>query len=211
MALSRKRARELKRLKHSASDLWDDQREVLDHASRVVREAGRQVGYVGREEVAPRVRDTYEHRVRPVVATGVHAAQSAGDFTRDKIKHDVLPSLASAVASTLAVIEVAKDARVKDAVREIRRATDRTGHQLEVTGHKVKKATKKYGKKAEKYGQKVGILPPKKTGPGRYIVLGVGLVALAGLGYAVWQTLRADDELWITEPDAPAADPDGLL
>jgi hypothetical protein len=46
----------------------------------------------------------------------------------------------------------------------------------------------------------VGFVPPKSTpGPGRYIVLGVGVVALAGIAYAVWQTLRADDDLWITD------------
>jgi len=204
MALSRKRERELKRLKSSASEVWDDQRQVLDHASKVLREAGRQVGYIGSEEVAPRVRNTYEHRVRPVVETGLGAVHHAGDVTRDKLKRDVLPAIASAVASTLAVIEVAKDTRVKDAVREIRKAGDRAGHALDTTGRKVKKAAKKYSKK-------IDIVPQKKSGgPGKYIAIGVGVVALAGLGYAVWQTLRADDDLWITDGIEEPSRPDAL-
>ena len=34
------------------------------------------------------------------------------------------------------------------------------------------------------------------------ILLGVGL--LAGIGYAVWQTLRADDDLWVADEDPDA-------
>lgn len=200
MALSRKRERELKRLKKSAAGLWEDQREVLDHASKIVREAGRQVGHVGREEVGPRVHDTIDHRVKPLIETGVTATRTAAHNTRHKIGTEVFPSVASAIASALAVIEVAKDTRVKDAVREVRRASDKSGHLLEVSGKKIGKAKKKYTKAAEMYGKKVGIIPPKSTpGPGRYIVLGVAVVALAGIGYAAWQTLRADDELWISD------------
>ena len=39
MGLSRKRQRELKRLKRTTSELWEDQKDVLEHASKVVREA----------------------------------------------------------------------------------------------------------------------------------------------------------------------------
>jgi len=205
MTLSRKRERELKRLKHSASELWEDQREVLEHASKVVREAGRQAGYVGREEVVPRVRDTIDHRIKPTVASGISATRSAAEHTRDKISHEVVPSVASAIASALAVIEVAKDARVKQAIREIRRASDSTTHLLDTTNKKTKKAAKKYSKK-------LSTLPPQKKshGPGGYIALGVGLVALAGLGYAVWQTLRADDDLWITDETDDFTKPESL-
>lgn len=205
MSLSRKRSRELKRLKHAASELWDDQREVLDHASKVVREAGRQVGYVGREELVPRVRDTIDHRIKPTVASGISATRSAAEHTRDKLSHEVVPSVASAIASALAVIEVAKDARVKQAIREIRRASDSTSHLLDTTSRKTKKA-------AKKYSTKLAALPPRKKshGPGGYIALAVGVVALAGLGYAVWQTLRADDDLWITDDADSFTRPESL-
>ncbi|AWB88152.1 hypothetical protein [Homoserinimonas hongtaonis] len=204
MALSRKRSRELKKLKSNASDVWDDQREVLEHASKVIREAGRQVGYISRDEVAPRVRDTIDHRVKPTLATGVNATRSVAEYTRDRISHDIFPSVASAIASALAVIEVAKDARVKEAMKQVRKASARTEHAIEVGSKKVKKRTKQLRKQ-------VGFVPPKSTpGPGRYIAIGVGLVALAGVGYAVWQTLRADDDLWISDEPEDYPQPEAL-
>jgi hypothetical protein len=42
--------------------------------------------------------------------------------------------------------------------------------------------------------------PPKK-GAGTYLLMVVGAVALAGVAYAVWQTLRADEDLWVEEDD----------
>ena len=44
-------------------------------------------------------------------------------------------------------------------------------------------------------------MPPKSAGPGRYILIGLGVVAVAGIAYAAWQTLRADDDLWIEDLD----------
>jgi hypothetical protein len=44
-----------------------------------------------------------------------------------------------------------------------------------------------------------------KSPIGRYFVIGAGLLAVAGVGYAVWQTFRADDELWISEDDIDAS------
>jgi hypothetical protein len=47
---------------------------------------------------------------------------------------------------------------------------------------------------------------PKSSGPGKYILLGVAVVAVAGVAYAAWQTLRADDSLWVEdEPESDEA------
>ena len=44
--------------------------------------------------------------------------------------------------------------------------------------------------KAEQLGKKVGVVETKPSpGPGTYILIGLGVVAVAGLAYAVWQTL----------------------
>ena len=48
-------------------------------------------------------------------------------------------------------------------------------------------------------GTKVGIKPAKSSGPGKYILIALGVVAVAGVAYAAWQTLRADDELWVSD------------
>lgn len=178
MALSRKRAKELKRLRSAASDLWDDQKDVLEHASHVVREAGRQAANAGREEVAPRVRDAYDQRVRPVVDLGVASGRSVADTARDRVQRDVLPAVSSALASVLAVLEVSKDPRVREALSNVRKA----GNQ---------------------FGSKVQLAPAKpEPSPGRYILIALAFVAAAGVAYAAWQTLRADDELWVSDDDA---------
>ena len=178
LALSRKRAKELKRLKSAASDLWDDQKDVLEHASHVVREAGRQAANAGREEVVPRVRETYDHHVRPVVDLGVASGRAVADTARDKVQRDVLPAVSSALASALAVLEVSKDPRVREALSNVRRAGDR-------------------------FGTKVGVVAPKpQPGPGRYILIALAVVAAAGVAHAAWQTLRADDELWVSDDEA---------
>ncbi|MET4783633.1 hypothetical protein [Glaciihabitans sp. UYNi722] len=179
MALSRKREKELKRLREAASDLWDDQRDVLEHASRVVREASRQAGHVGREEVAPRVKDAIDHQVRPRISSGISTARSAADGARERFAHDVLPGVASALSSAIAVLEIAKDPRVREALGK----ASKTGSQL---------------------ASRVGVNVPvkKSAGPGRYIIIGFGVIAAIGVAYAAWQTLRADDELWVSdEPD----------
>lgn len=55
MSLSRKRQRELNRLRSQAEDLLNEQRNVLGHAGNVAQEAGRQALHLNAEVVAPRV------------------------------------------------------------------------------------------------------------------------------------------------------------
>lgn len=187
MAKSRKRERELKRLKGSANELWENQLEVLDHANKVLKQAQKNAGYYGREHLAPGVKSGID--------SGITATKNVAVGARRKISNDVFPALASGIASAIAVIEVAKDAKVKDAVRQLQLAGLRAGDGLEAGGKRVQKATERASAKLRKSAG----MQTKKKGPGRYIVAGAGIVALAGIGYAVWQTLRADDDLWISE------------
>lgn len=173
MGLSRKRQRELKRLKRSAEQLWDEQREAIEHASALLRDARRQAAGYAREEVAPRVRDAYEDRVRPVVREGVRAGRSAASWGRDRLD-DVVPAITGALGSALAMLEAAKDPRVRDVVRRVSSAGERAG---------------------------IVTMPRRSAGPGRYILIGLGVVAAAGIAYAAWQTLRADDDMWIEDID----------
>lgn len=174
MKLSRKRQRELNRLKRGASELWDDQKEVLDHATKVVKEARKQLAHVSREEVAPRVRDVYESRIRPGVESGLDAGRNFADATKNKVSRDVLPAVSSALGTALAALEVARSPQVRKALGRISQSTTKA------------------------------VAPTKSSGGvGRYILIGVGVVAAAGIAYAAWQTLRADDELWVSD-DADA-------
>lgn len=171
MGLSRKRQRELNRLKRTTNELWEEQKEVLDNASKVMREARRQLADLSREEVAPRVRDIYEHRVRPGVESGLDAGRHALGAARRKVSRDVLPALSSAVGSAVAAIDVAKDPRVRQAL----------------------------GRMRETSAKAIGVPAKPAPGPSRYILMGIGLVVVAGVAYAAWQTLRADDELWVSD------------
>jgi hypothetical protein len=155
MRLSRKREREFERLKREAEELIREQREVLSHASHVAGRAGHNVADFARDEVAPRVRRTYEKRVRPAAA--------------------------AAVGSAVGLIEAARHLPVRETLSKVSRS-------------------------AREAGAKAGLVePPKSAGPARYIFIGVALVAAAGVAYAAWQTLRADDSLWVEdEPDLNA-------
>jgi hypothetical protein len=163
MSLSRKRRKELKRLRSSAEELWGDQQDVLDHASKVAREASRQLNLLTREEVVPRVRTGYESYVRPGVYRARDVARGAGDT--------VERTLGSALGSLLSIGDIANDARVRRAV--------------------------------ERVSPRAAAVVQQKKGPGvgTYLAIGAGIVAAAGVAYAVWQTFRADDELWVADEE----------
>ena len=162
MSLSRKRQKELNRLRAEALDLWDAQQEVLGRANSVAQRAGRQAANYTREEVAPRVREGYDQYVRPVT-------RAAGDV----IGNTVIPAVGTVLGTALSVADVAHDTRVQAAVKRLQ-------------------------------GAKRELTKPAKSGPGfgTYLALALGAAALIGVVYAVWQTFRADDELWVAEDDS---------
>jgi ABC-type transporter Mla subunit MlaD len=46
------------------------------------------------------------------------------------------------------------------------------------------------------------VTAPKKTSnPVGYVLMAIGAIAVALIGYAAWQTLRADDDLWVEDED----------
>lgn len=186
MALSRKQRKDRDRLRKQAERVWDDQKELLDHAADVVREASRQASDFAREELAHRVKDTYESRIAPTIGSGVAGARSAAGTARDKLTREVLPAVTSALGTALAAIEVARDKQVREAVSRA-------------------------GKLGTELGTKVGIVTPKQAGPGRYILIGLGVVAVAAVAYAAWQTLRADDDLWVEDEAVESDHPDSAL
>jgi hypothetical protein len=165
VGLSRKRQKELNRLRAEALQIWDAQQEVLGRANVAAQEARRQAAHLTREEVAPRLRDGYDQYVRPVT-------RAAGDV----ISNNVVPAVGTVLGTALSVADVAHDARVQAAVKRLQSAK----------GELTKKAK------------------PDKSGPGfgTYLALAVAAVAVIGIAYAVWQTFRADDELWVAEDDA---------
>jgi hypothetical protein len=39
----------------------------------------------------------------------------------------------------------------------------------------------------------------KSSNPFVFVLMAIGTIAVAVIGYAAWQTLRADDDLWVEE------------
>ena len=164
MPLSKKRQRDLDDLKDSAADVWEDQKEVLERANKVIRAASRRA----RTAAANRGHDVFDSRIRPAVDSG-----------REHLTDDVVPALSSALGSALSIIASAKN-QTPDVQAAVGRAKN--------AGRAV--------------ASKTGLVKAKPSaGPGRYILIGVGIVALAGIAYAAWQTLRSDDDLWIDDEE----------
>ena len=90
------------------------------------------------------------------------------------IGNTVIPAVGTVLGTALSVADVAHDTRVQAAVKRLQ-------------------------------GAKRELTKPAKSGPGfgTYLALALGAAALIGVVYAVWQTFRADDELWVAEDDSP--------
>lgn len=100
MSLSRKRKRELNKLRSQAEVLLEGQRELLGQAGQLAGEAGRQARHLSNEYVVPRVNDVVDN-VRPSIDRGVHAARRGINTLRLL----VAPVLAGALASTVRGLE----------------------------------------------------------------------------------------------------------
>lgn len=111
MSLTRKRKRELKKLRAHAEVLLNEQREILGHAGMLAQEAGRQAKHLGNEYVVPRVNDAFEG-VRPSIDRGVQTARRASAHAR----LFVAPLLASALAKTVRGLERVENL---DAARQV--------------------------------------------------------------------------------------------
>lgn len=108
--------------------------------------------------------------------------------------------------------------RVEDTVERIRPTVDRGVAGARRAAHTVKRVTAPVvatalantiraldeiespaAKQVRGFGERTGYITPakKKSNAGGLIALGIGLAAAAGVGYALWQAFRTDDELWV--------------
>ncbi len=183
VGLSRKRNKELKRLRGNADDLWQQQQDVLEQSREVMREAKRQLSLLAQEEVSPRVKGVIDHQVRPRVDRSVELGRNVAGSARHALVDNVLPSVAAVIGSTLSVVDMARSGNFDKALST---AKSRGAEALRAARVPVPE-------------------PKRQVGVGGVLGIIVGITALAGVGYALWQTFRADDELWIAddEPEAP--------
>jgi len=196
VSLSRKRKKELRRLQDQANKLWDSQQVLVGEAASVAREAGRQLGNYNREHITPTVQANYEKYAAPYVDKGVKTAQQV-------FSDKVVPAAGAVVGSAMSVWDVANDTRSKLASGRGLSSID-----LDALGKKTQKNSKKATKKisarlaaaSKPASQKSGM------GAGGVIALLLGIAAAVGVVYAAWQTLRADDELWVADDPLRAPD-----
>jgi hypothetical protein len=193
VSVSRKRKKELRKLQTQANQLWEAQQEIVGQAASVAREASRQLGYFGREQVAPQVQAGYQHYAAPYVDRGVKASKQV-------LERNIVPAAGAVVGSALSVWDAANDTRERLAA----------GKGLSLPDHA------KYSKKMDKYTKEAtramsaklaGRAPQRQgMGAGGVVALILGVAAALGVLYAAWQTLRADDELWVADDPLRAPD-----
>lgn len=175
LSLSKKRVKELGKLKAEAQALLAQQQDVLAHATTVAQQAGKQAQHLTREQVYPRVRDGYAGYVMPV-------AERASQV----VTHTIVPAVGTALGTALSIADIANDTRVQAAVKRVKGGADTIARQIPG------------GKKKKK----------KKSSLGTVIGVSVGIAALAGVAYAVWQTFRSDDELWVADEPESISNPE---
>ncbi|MBF4461083.1 MULTISPECIES: hypothetical protein [unclassified Rathayibacter] len=177
MGLSRKHKKDLKRLRKNAEAVWSEQQEVLAHAASVLEKSRRHATKYAKKEVVPLVKDTYRSRVKPVYDSGVSAVEGGYSSARDAYAKKVLPTVLALGGTAAAAFEAAKDSKNRAKLAEISKAR----------------------------WEELTTPPKKKNTAGTVFAIGAALVAVGGIGYAVWQTFRADDELWVAEDEPESA------
>ncbi|MCC2032813.1 DNA helicase [Microbacterium allomyrinae] len=175
MSLSRKRKKELEKLQKQASSLWEAQQVLVGEAATVAREAGRQLGKYGREQVAPQVQARYDQYAAPHVDRSLRVS-------RKVVNDTIIPAAGAVVGSAMSVWDAANDSRSRIG----------GGRSLSLPS---------WAKSAP-----VPVPVKKGIGAGGVIAIILGVAAALGVLYAAWQTLRADDELWVADDPLRAPD-----
>ena len=142
------------------------------HAEELLHEQQRVLAHAG-SVVREASRELGRVTSEEVFPRVARGTRVAAQNTRDKLVDEVLPTVASVIGSTLSVIDAARDKRVKEVTKQVAKLT---------AGKKV-------------------VAPAASASAGKYIAAGIGIAALLGIGYVVWQTFRADDELWVSEDE----------
>lgn len=145
---------------------------LLHEQQRVLAHAGNVVRQAGRE-LSRATTEEYIPRF-------MDSSRSAAQATRGKIVNEVLPSVASVIGTTMAAIDSARH-----------KGLDRAEGSLS----SLSALSKKAGKMAP------ALVTKPKPGLGKYIAIGIGVAAVVGIGYVLFQTFRADDELWVDEDE----------
>lgn len=192
MGLSRKNKRKLERLRRDADRLWAEQQVVFAKARQLSGRGLESARDYADAEVMPTILKNVD-TIRPAFERGVESGRSVLHKAEHALQQNVLPAIAQAGGN------------VTGAVREFV-DSNKTVQQVQSRGESfAKEAAKRVDElqkqlsKEQKKKQKSGV------GVGGWFAIGAGVAAVVAVGYALWQTFRADDDLWIAdeELDAP--------
>ena len=215
------RTKQAKKRKKDAQSLWSDQQALLDRANSLARDTFPQAHKYATGTVVPGAKTLYADRVQPAVGKGAVAGKAAGKYvgstTRDAVAGTVVPAVTSAAAAALALLNEGSErlgiAGEKNAAAQKRLAeATKAGEKAQAKGRVKLKAAAKAGKAAAKGGKVAAKAGAKRVasskgsskgglGAGGIIGIVLGVAVLGGIAYAVWQTLRADDDLWVADED----------
>ncbi|MBB6390288.1 DNA helicase [Microbacterium thalassium] len=195
MSLSRKRKKELDKLQKQANNLWESQQVLAGEAADLAREARRQIGNYNREQIVPSVQAGYAKYAAPYV-------DKSAKYSKHVLEDKIVPTAGAVVGSALSVWDAANDTR--------NRLSAGKGFALPEGAVYAKKADKYSKDAAKKIAAKLSVIEPapkkKGIGAGGVIAIILGAAAAIGVLYAAWQTLRADDELWVADDPLRAPD-----
>ncbi|MGO1543714.1 MAG: hypothetical protein ACTHXA_05155 [Gulosibacter sp.] len=193
MGLSRKNKRKLNRLRRDADKLWAEQQTVFAKARELSSRAGESARDYADAEVIPAVRKTVDTNVRPAFERGVESGRHALHTVEKNLQRNVIPAIAGAGGNVTGAVR-----EFMDSNKTVQQVQSRGNEFAKEASKRVEKLQKQLAKEQKK---------KQKSGPGvgGWFAIGAGVAALAAVGYALWQTFRADDDLWIAdeELDAP--------
>jgi hypothetical protein len=180
VSLSRKRKKELHKLQTQANSLWESQQILVGEAANVAREASRQLGHLRREQVVPQVQATYGKYAAPVVDRGAQFVDQGVQASKNVLEKKIVPTVGGVVGQALSAWDAAGETRARLASSRAFSAFAKPG---------------------------AAVIPQKKgIGAGGVFAIILGVAAAAAVLYAAWQTLRADDELWVADDPLRAPD-----
>ncbi|HEY0374321.1 MAG TPA: hypothetical protein VGC94_05965 [Amnibacterium sp.] len=216
----KQKQKQLKRLRQDAQQLWADQQQLwsdqqrlLNRANVVAKVAWPHATEYAKGRVGPTAATVYEDRVKPLVERGAVVGAAAGKVAastaKDTVFGTVLPAVSSAAAAALTLADEASNRLgfTGDTAKRAAAAISVVTKQ----GHKADK--KAAAKTAAAVAAARGAAKAAKgrsgggLGVGGTIGILLGIAAIAGIAYAVWQTLRADDDLWVADDEPDSSTP----